>query len=91
MLAALIVFVAQYVYVLLLGWQSLNVQANRRIHAACCSGMLGVLGFALIGQIAAAREAPLFAPVWWAYILAGPCGILTAMRLFHRAVKEPKK
>lgn len=86
MIDCIIVFAAQYVYVLLLGLQSLNVNGNRKSAAACTSFALGIFGFQLTATIADNRGDTL-GLVWWAYVLAGPCGIVTSMKLFHRVKK----
>ena len=82
-LDAFIVFVAQFVYVLLLGLQSLNVNGGHRTAAAATSLTLGVFGFYLTGSIAAAKG-DIGGVVWWAFILSGPCGIVTSMALFSK-------
>ena len=88
---ALIVFAAQYVYVMLLGLQSINVNSRLMVLSATVSGFLGVLGFELTASIARAQE--MYTLVWWAYISAGPCGICTSIylqpkiqRMYERAV-----
>lgn len=82
MLTCLGVFVAQFVYVLLLGLQSMNVNHDRRFMAAATSLALGTFGFHITASIAASRGDE-FGCVWWAYVLAGPSGIVTSMILFH--------
>lgn len=81
---AALVFCVQFVYVLLLGLQSMNVNHNRRLMAAATSSMLGTFGFYITATIAAHRGAT-FSPVWWSYVAAGPAGIVTSMCLFHRS------
>jgi hypothetical protein len=83
---ALIVFVAQFVQVLLLGLQSLNVNHGRRAAAATVSLLLGTIGFHITATIASHRGEE-FGTVWWCYVFAGPCGILTSMLLFSRTKK----
>lgn len=88
MLEAAGVFAIQFCYVLLLGLQSINVNRGRYVWAGGTSLMLGVMGFHVTGTIAAARgdEGGL---VWWAYILAGPCGIVSSM-VYHFHVRNLK-
>lgn len=81
MLTVAVIFAAQYSMVMLLGLQSLSVNAGHRTVAAVNSGMLGCLGFWLTASIAEAKTTGTFTPIWWAYVLAGPCGVLTAMLL----------
>ena len=77
---ALLVFVAQYAYVLLLGLQSLNVNQRRYVAAAVVSFLLGIGGFFVTSIIGAAR-ALTFTALWWGFCLSGPAGIVTAMRI----------
>lgn len=86
---ALIVFVAQYVYVVLLGLQSLNVNYGHRVAAGVTSGILGAIGFQLTGTIAAAAGTT-GSLIWFAFVLAGPLGIVTSMEL-HRRFRGVKK
>lgn len=76
------VFVAQYIYITLLGLQQLNVVNLNYPGAALVSLMLGITGFSIVAAIAAAKGATWREPLWWAYILAGPLGIWTAMAVF---------
>lgn len=73
-----LVFVAQYGTVLLLGLQSLNVNQRRYVAAAITSLLLGVAGFFTTSVIGAAKGMTLSA-LWWSFVLAGPCGIVTAI------------
>ena len=80
---ALMVFVAQFFYILLLGSQQINVIAKDYPGAAFVSLLLGVLGFQLTATIAAVRGATWRSPVWWAFVIAGPLGIVVAMATHH--------
>lgn len=73
------VFAAQFVYVLLLGLQSLNVNGRHYAMAAATSVHLGVLGFWLTAMIAEVKTAGVGDGVWWAFVLAGPVGIVVAI------------
>lgn len=75
----LIIFCAQFVYVMLLGLQSLNVNGRHYALAATTSTLLGVLGFALTAAIA--QKPHVGTAIWWAYIAAGPAGIATSIYL----------
>lgn len=77
-----LVFAAQYLYILMLGAQHINVIWGRYLGAMFVSLMLGILGFSLVAAIAAAKGATWRDPVWWAYVLAGPLGIVSAMALY---------
>lgn len=77
---ATVVFIAQYCYVLLLGLQSLNVRDQRYVSAAITSFLLGVGGFFITSIVGAAKGLEL-SILWWCFVLSGPCGIVTAMRI----------
>lgn len=77
---ALLIFAVQYVYVLLLGLQSLNVNQKRYVSAAVVSFLLGIGGFFITSVIGSAREMT-FTALWWGFCLSGPAGIVTAMRI----------
>lgn len=80
---ALVVFAAQFVLILFHGLQSQTVAHGHRMAAACNSIVLGVAGYHITATIAANRGAE-FGPVWAAYVLAGPCGIVTSMIVFAK-------
>lgn len=81
MIDALLIFAAQYVYILLLGLQSLNVRDRHYVGAAVTSGLLGVLGFFVTSIVGAAKGME-FSMLWWGFVASGPAGIVTAM-LIH--------
>jgi len=74
------VFVAQYFMVLLLGIQSLNVRDGHYALAAITSTLLGVCGFYITSIIGDAKGQVL-SILWWSFVIAGPCGIVTAMAI----------
>jgi hypothetical protein len=80
---AAIVFLAQFVQVLLLGLQSQTVAHGYKAAAACNSLALGTIGYYITATIAANRG-DFGGSVWWAFVVAGPCGIVTSMILFRR-------
>lgn len=75
---ALLIFAAQYIYILLLGLQSLNVRDRHFIGAAVTSFLLGVLGFFVTSIVGDARGME-FSLLWWGFVFSGPAGIVTAM------------
>ncbi|MDH5527171.1 MAG: hypothetical protein OEY97_07685 [Nitrospirota bacterium] len=75
------VFLAQYATVLLLGMQSLNVNGGHYVLAAVTSFGLGAGGYYLTAVIAQAGNEGVGSGVWIAFVAAGPCGIVTAMRI----------
>lgn len=76
---AVLVFGAQFIYVMLLGLQSLNVNGRHYAMAITTSFALGTLGFYLTAAVAEVRLAGQFGPVWWGFVLAGPAGISLAI------------
>jgi uncharacterized protein YebE (UPF0316 family) len=80
-MTAFIIFIVQFCYVMALGFQQLNVIHNRYVGAFVISLLLGVGGYHITATIALHANQPMFSTVWWAYILAGPLGIITAMRI----------
>jgi hypothetical protein len=62
------------------------VNGNRKAWAAGTSMMLGTFGYSITATIATHRG-DTFGPVWFAYVLAGPVGIVASMAFFHRGGK----
>ena len=79
MLDNLILFVAQFVFIFLLGIQQLNIVRGYYVAAAVTSLLLGVCGWFTIGIIAEATTYDLTSVTFLTYIVAGPMGIVTAM------------
>ncbi len=79
MLTAACVFLAQFAYIFLLGFQQLNVVGRNYIAAATTSVFLGVFGFYLVAIVALHADKPMGTLVWWAYVTSGPAGICFAM------------
>jgi hypothetical protein len=82
MIDNLILFVAQFVFIFLLGIQQLNVMRGYYVAAALTSLLLGICGWFTIGIIAEATTYDLTSVTFVTYIIAGPLGILSAM-YFH--------
>jgi ABC-type phosphate transport system permease subunit len=81
---ALLVFVVQFTYVLLLGLQSRHVRDSQYLSAAWTSLTLGMMGLFITSSIA---RAAIEGSDWWlwiAYVAAGPTGICTAIYLHDR-------
>jgi len=74
------IFFAQYLTVLLMGLQSLNVIERRFMLAGITSIALGACTYHLTAVIGAAQSSQGSA-LWLAFIFAGPLGIWTAMLL----------
>lgn len=83
---AILVFLAQYVYILLLGLQSLNVNQRRYWAAGTVSALLGVLGFFLTSVIGDARNLQ-WTLLWWGFVASGPAGICTAIWIHPHLVR----
>ena len=81
------IFIAQFLTVLLLGLQSINVNQGDKISAAVTSLMLGVCGFFVTGNVAVAFADGFGSTVFYSYILAGPIGIVVSMVL-HKKIRE---
>lgn len=87
----LIVFVAQFTYILLLGFQQLNVVGRHYASAATVSLLLGSFGYYLTAEIAAHQKAGVGGAVWFAYVSGGPAGIVCSMWLHPRIRKWLEK
>jgi hypothetical protein len=79
---ALIVFFAQFLYVLVMGLQSLAVNNGRYLQAALQSFLLGSIGITITTEVV--RRGEIGGATWWAYVIAGPAGICLSMWLFQR-------
>ncbi|MDE2102476.1 MAG: hypothetical protein KGL39_34840 [Patescibacteria group bacterium] len=88
---AAFVFLAQFVYILLLGFQQLNVMGKHYTSAATVSLALGSFGYYLTAEIAAHQKAGMGGAVWCAYVAGGPAGIVCSMWLHPRIRKWLEK
>jgi len=79
-MTAVLVFVAQMIYVGLLGLQSRNVQHGNYVAAAMTSTLLGISGLTITTILARAAILEGGWPVWIAFVASGPCGICSAMK-----------
>jgi uncharacterized membrane protein YuzA (DUF378 family) len=82
------IFIAQYISILLLGIQSLNVRDSKYLSSAITSLLLGVFGWHTTGIVAQAYGQGMDSVVFWAFILAGPCGIVSSMALYDYMFKQ---
>ena len=81
MLHAAIVFAVQFAYVFLLGFQSRCVRDGQYLGAMFNSLLIGCCGLYITAAIA---RAAILGAEWYvvaAFLVAGPCGIVVAMRL----------
>lgn len=85
MLDAAVIFAAQFAYVCVLGLQSLAVNHGRYLQAATQSFLLGTFGFAITNRIV--RDGEVGSAAWFAYVAAGPAGVVFSMWLFKRMKK----
>jgi hypothetical protein len=83
---ALLVFAAQFLYVLVMGLQSLAVNNGRYLQAALQSFLLGSVGITITAEIV--RRGEIGGATWWAYVISGPIGICASMFLFERYRKK---
>ena len=81
MLDNLILFVSQFLLVFLLGTQSINVVRGYYVAAAFTSFLLGICGWFAIGIIAESTTYDLTSFTFFSYIVAGPLGVILAMKL----------
>ena len=82
------VFVAQYISILLLGIQSLNVRDEKYLASAITSLLLGVSGWYVTGVVASAFSQGLNSSTFYAFLLAGPCGITSSGALYKRMTRS---
>jgi ABC-type phosphate transport system permease subunit len=85
-----LIFLAQYFQILLLGIQSRNVQHSNIPGAVVASLMLGGLGLYMTTSIARSAVEGGTIAFYGAYLIAGPCGIASAIVL-HDRFKKVKK
>jgi hypothetical protein len=81
----LVVFVSQFLMVFLLGFQQMNVMRGFYFHAALTSFLLGLSGWATITIVSKFHVTDFLTVLFFAYIVAGPLAIVSAMKL-HRTL-----
>jgi len=79
------IFLVQYLTILLLGVQSLNVRDGRYLCAAITSLFLGIAGWFVTGVVATAYKTNDIG-VFLCFITAGPCGIMSSMLLYEKCL-----
>ena len=79
------IFIAQFITIYLLGVQSLNVRDGNYLAAAITSTALGCSGYYIAAVVGKLPADAWFSAPWWAYIVAGPIAICTAIRT-HRYI-----
>ena len=84
MLDVIMIFLGQFILVGLLGIQQMNVQGRHYIAAAITSLILGISAFHVTAIIAEAGKAGVFSAEYFAYLLAGPLAICTAIWSFPK-------
>lgn len=90
MMQVLLIFLAQFILIFLLGFQSRCVRDSQYLLAVLNSFGLGISGLIITPLIATPdliRESP---AVLVAYLLAGPLAISTAIWLHDRSVNNKK-
>jgi hypothetical protein len=78
-----IVFVSQFLMVFLLGFQTQNVIRGFYFQAAFTSFLLGLSGWVTITIVSKFHVTDFLTVLFFAYIVAGPLAIVSAMKL-HR-------
>lgn len=81
MIEAATIWIAQFVYIALRGWQTLNIVNGHRVRAAGCSLLLGLCGLYITGIIALTVVRGGSWLVYLSFLSAGPCGIVTSMMI----------
>ena len=76
---AVIVFVSQFVFIMLKGRQQMHVVKGRTMAAAAVSFALGVCGLATLGVLTNALTRGASWLVYAAFLAGGPVGIVTAI------------
>lgn len=84
---ALIIFVAQFSIVYLMGIQSLNIKGGHYVGAAVTSLLMGVAAFYCTSIVGKMSLDDLLSIVGVGFITAGPVGITLAMLSHKRLVK----
>ena len=83
-MTALTIFACQFTMIFLLGTQTPHVTNHRCIWAAITSGALGICAWTVTATIARHQDAAMWSPVFLAYWVAGPAGIVAAMKVCKR-------
>lgn len=78
----LLIFVCQFLVVLLLGVQSLAVRDSNRIIATVISFMIGVNGWYLTTTLGKLPVGDWLTVPWWCYVVAGPMAINVSISLY---------
>ena len=73
------IFVAQYLTIFLLGFQSMNIRDGRKVAAAITSCCLGVSGYLTTGIISQNYSQGMLSWVFFGFLVAGPVGIVSSM------------
>ena len=76
---ALIIFIAQFCVVYLMGIQSLNIKGGHYLAAAITSFIMGVFAFASTSIIGKIALSDIISVVGIVFLVAGPLGITCAM------------
>lgn len=88
---SLLIFLAQFCVVYLLGVQSLNVRDGHYVGAAISSLLIGVFGFITTATIGGLEVADMGSSVGVGFLIAGPLAITAAMKTHPWLVKALKR
>lgn len=83
----LYVFSSQFAMIFLLGIQQMNVTGRHFVAAFITSLLLGICGYYLTSVIAQINIEGVLSSVWWSFIMSGPLGIITAMKV-HPIIRK---
>lgn len=84
---ALIIFIAQFCVVYLMGIQSLNIKGGHYLAAAITSFIMGIFAFASTSIIGKMRLDDIISMVGIVFLIASPLGITCAMASHRHLVK----
>jgi hypothetical protein len=87
MVDAIILFIAQFSMIYLLGFQQMNVAGKHYIAAAATSFLIGLSGWINISIISVANREAIFSMIFWVYAIAGPIAIVVAMKTHAIVIK----
>ena len=83
-----LIFLAQFSMIFLLGVQSLNVRDGHYVGAAVTSLLLGITGFTITSIVGKLHLEDLLEPIGLVFLVAGPVGIVTAMKSHDWLVRK---
>jgi hypothetical protein len=90
-MTAVLIFIAQFAMIFLLGWQQQNIAKRLYLQAAITSMLIGIAGWFSITILATMRTFDILSIVFAAYIVAGPMAIVLSMHAHDHIFKRSKQ